>query len=142
MKHLIIYIICIGLLLTGCTIETSENDDLDGFWHLEQIDTLASQNTVDYGGQRVFWSIQAGLLQLSNQINNTIIYRLVYDNQQLTLADPCMFDRTDGDTLVTDVDVLQPYGVNSLNEVFLVISLSGRSMVLESPILRLHFRRY
>lgn len=54
MKHLIIYIICIGLLLTGCTIETSENDDLDGFWHLEQIDTLASQNTVDYGGQRVF----------------------------------------------------------------------------------------
>ena len=53
-----------------------------------------------------------------------------------------MFDRADGDSLVTDVEVLRPYGVNSLQESFKVVSLESRTMILESPVLRLHFKKY
>ena len=130
------------MFLYGCELETTDNGDLDGYWHLEQVDSLAGQRSIDYGQSNIFWSIQFELLQLSNLEDNTIIYKLVYDNHQLTLANPCMFDRADGDTLVTNVEVLRQYGVNALQENFKVVSLESRTMVLESPVLRLHFRKY
>ena len=128
--------------LVGCELETTDNGDLDGYWHLEWVDTLSSQRSIDYGQARIFWSIQFKLLQLSDLENNSIIYNLVYDNHQLTLADPYMFDRADGDTLVTDVEVLRRYGVNALQETMKVVSLQSDRMVLESPVLRLHFKKY
>lgn len=130
------------MFLCGCELETTDNGDLDGYWHLEQVDSLAGQRSIDYGQSNIFWSIQFELLQLSNLEDNTIIYKLVYDNRQLTLANPCMFDRADGDTLVTNVEVLRQYGVNALQENFKVVTLESRTMVLESPVLRLHFRKY
>ena len=130
------------IFLYGCDLETTDNGDLDGYWHLEQVDSLSVQRSVDYGQNNIFWSIQFELLQLSNLEDNTIIYKLVNDNRQLTLANPCMFDRADGDTLVTNVEVLRPYGVNSLQESFKIVSLESRKMILESPVLRLHFRKY
>jgi len=130
------------MFLYGCELETTDNGDLDGYWHLEQVDSLAGQRSIDYGQSNIFWSIQFELLQLSNLEDNTIIYKLVYDNHQLTLANPCMFDRADGDTLVTNVEVLRQYGVNALQENFKVVTLESRTMVLESPVLRLHFRKY
>lgn len=130
------------MFLCGCELETTDNGDLDGYWHLEQVDSLAGQRSIDYGQSNIFWSIQFELLQLSNLEDNTIIYKLVYDNHQLTLANPCMFDRADGDTLVTNVEVLRQYGVNALQENFKVVTLESRTMVLESPVLRLHFWKY
>ena len=130
------------IFLYGCDLETTNNGDLDGYWHLEQVDSLLSQRSVDYGQNKIFWSVQFELLQLSNLEDNTIIYKLVYDNRQLTLANPCMFDRADGDTLVTNVEVLRPYGVNPLQESFKVVNLESRKMILESPVLRLHFKKY
>lgn len=130
------------MFLYGCELETTDNGDLDGYWHLEQVDSLAGQRSIDYGQSNIFWSIQFELLQLSNLEDNTIIYKLVYDNHQLTLANPCMFDRADGDTLVTNVEVLRQYGVNALQENFKVVTLESRTMVLESPVLRLHFKKY
>lgn len=130
------------MFLYGCELETTDNGDLDGYWHLEQVDSLAGLRSIDYGQSNIFWSIQFELLQLSNLEDNTIIYKLVYDNRQLTLANPCMFDRADGDTLVTNVEVLRQYGVNALQENFKVVTLESRTMVLESPVLRLHFRKY
>ena len=105
--------------LVGCELETTDNGDLDGYWHLERVDSLSSQRSVDYGQARIFWSIQFKLLQLSY-----------------------MFDRADGDTLVTDVEVLRRYGVNALQENMKVVSLQSDRMVLESPVLRLHFKKY
>ena len=130
------------MFLCGCELETPDNGDLDGYWHLEQVDSLAGQRSVDYGQSHIFWSIQFELLQLTNLEDNTIVYKLDYNNRQLTLANPCMFDRADGDTLVTNVEVLRPYGVNSLQESFKVVSLESRKMILESPVLRLHFKKY
>ena len=30
------------LTLSSCEVETSQNGDLDGFWHLEEVGTLAT----------------------------------------------------------------------------------------------------
>jgi hypothetical protein len=53
-----------------------------------------------------------------------------------------MFDRADGDTPITDLEVLRPYGVNALQEQFRIVSLESEVLVLESPVLRLSFRKY
>ena len=44
--------------LTSCEIETSDNGKLDGFWHLERVDTLATGKSVDYTNKLVFWGVQ------------------------------------------------------------------------------------
>ena len=134
-------VLCL-LLLVSCDIESSDNGKLDGFWLLNQVDSLSKGTTLDYSSQRIFWSFQYDLLQLSNLNDNTIIYRFVRNSNQLNLNNPCMFDRALGDTLVTDIGVLRPYGVNSLNETFNIVDLSSSNMVLESPVLRLHFVKH
>ena len=53
-----------------------------------------------------------------------------------------MFDRTLGDTLVTDVEVLRQFGVNAIYESFYIKSLSKNDMVLESSLLRLHLKKH
>lgn len=55
MKHFLFFIIGIGLLLTSCDIETSDNGDLDGYWHLVRVDTLATGVSSDLSETRVFW---------------------------------------------------------------------------------------
>lgn len=134
-------VLCL-LLLVSCDIESSDNGKLDGFWLLNQVDSLSKGTILDYSNQRIFWSFQYDLLQLSNLNDNTIIYRFVRNSNQLNLNNPCMFDRALGDTLVTDMGVLRPYGVNSLNETFNIVDLSSSNMVLESPVLRLHFVKH
>lgn len=130
------------LLLMSCDIESSDNGKLDGFWLLNKIDSLPNGKTTDYSNQSIFWSFQYDLLQLSNLNDNNIIYRFEKNSKQLYLHNPCMFDRALGDSLVTNVDVLRPYGVNSLNETFNIVDLSSSNMILESPVLRLHFVKH
>jgi hypothetical protein len=139
-KTLIISSILSLLFFVSCDIESSNNGKLDGFWYLNQVDSLSKATNLDK--QRIFWSFQYDLLQLSNLNDNTIIYRFEKNNNRLILKNPCMFDRTLGDTLVTDVEVLRPYGVNSLNETFNIVNLSNSDMILESPVLRLHFIKH
>lgn len=143
MKKCMMILGVLGILfLTGCDFDTQDNGDLDGFWHLERVDTLATNQSVDYSQARIFWSFQHKLLQLSDLENNTIIYEFDTDGTHIVLVRPCMFDRSDGDTLVTDLKVLEPYGVNSLMEYLTIVSLDKERMVLKSAELMLHFKKY
>ena len=38
----ILYIFSTLLLFCSCDIESSKNGDLDGFWHLERVDTIST----------------------------------------------------------------------------------------------------
>ena len=53
------------LTLSSCEVETSQNGDLDGFWHLEQVDTLATGGTCNFADKRVFWGCQYKLIQVA-----------------------------------------------------------------------------
>lgn len=134
-------IVCLAAL-SACDIESSGNGDLDGYWRLEQVDSLNGRQGVAYADKQIFWSFQHDLIELSNLHDNSIIYRLKEENRVLFLEQPCMFDRADGDTRITDLEVLRPYGVNALQEQFRIVSLESEVLVLESPVLRLSFRKY
>lgn len=134
-------IVCLAAL-SACDIESSGNGDLDGYWRLEQVDSLNGRQGVAYADKQIFWSFQHDLIELSNLHDNSIIYRLKEENRVLFLEQPCMFDRADGDTPITDLEVLRPYGVNALQEQFRIVSLESEVLVLESSVLRLSFRKY
>ena len=134
-------IVCLAAL-SACDIESSGNGDLDGYWRLEQVDSLNGRQGVAYADKQIFWSFQHDLIELSNLHDNSIIYRLKEENRVLLLEQPCMFDRADGDTSITDLEILRPYGVNALQEQFRIVSLESEVLVLESPVLRLSFRKY
>lgn len=143
MRKIFIILSIISLsFLASCEIETSDNGKLDGFWLLDQVDTLNNDSKCNYVDHRITWSFQYNLLQLSNLVDKTILYKFEKTGNVLKLNNPCMFDRSIGDTLITDVDVLRQYGVNSLNESFTIMDITNSKMVLESDKLRLHFVKH
>lgn len=130
------------MLAVGCDFETSGNGDLDGYWHLERVDTLASGGSCDLSQQTFFWGVQFHLLRMADLAHNDIIYRFRQEDGQLVLSAPCMFDRIEGDTLVTDLEVLRPFGVSSLDERFSIVRLDSDCLVLKSVALQLTFKKY
>ena len=55
---------------SACTIETSDNGDLDGYWHLEQVDTLATGGKLNLSKERVFWGVQHKLISCEHHRHN------------------------------------------------------------------------
>ena len=62
-------LICV-LMLTACTLETSHNGALDGYWKLSSIDTLSTGGINDLTDASIFWSVQKNLLTVRD--NNDV----------------------------------------------------------------------
>lgn len=56
---------------SSCELESSDNGKLDGFWHLESIDSLENGKTVDMSKLHVFWGIEYKLIAATQYDNNT-----------------------------------------------------------------------
>ena len=130
---------------TSCELETSGNGDLDGFWHLVQVDTLQTGGVKDTSKDLFFWSFQVNLLELSDRSYHIPIYmaRFNHDNGQLKVTQPCLYNRDEGNEMVTEENVkdISPYGLNALEETFRVEELSGSRMTLSNGTLRLYFKK-
>ena len=130
---------------TSCELETSGNGDLDGFWHLVQVDTLQTGGVKDTSKDLFFWSFQVNLLQFSDRSYQIPIYmaRFNHDNGQLKVTQPCLYNRDEGNEMVTEENVkdISPYGLNALEETFRVEELSGSRMTLSNGTLRLYFKK-
>lgn len=149
----ILYSMVVGLtmLLASCTIETSDNGDLDGLWQLTAIDTLATGGHADMRASDVTWSVQGRLLEF-RWVSCSYICKFTYEDNHLLTGDIRVLDRDSEDPLVTDVKApyekfgpyptMADFGVNQLPEDFKVVTLTSGTMVLESSLLRLHFRKY
>lgn len=127
------------MALGGCTFESSDNGDLDGFWHMVAVDTLATGQTCDLSEQTVFWAVQHKLLYLRDYRHSSFITRFQQTADSLRVYDIYYYDRTQGDPPVTDQSVLAPYGLDSLDNGFAIEHLSGSNMSLRSRLYRLHF---
>lgn len=129
----------------SCELETSGNGDLDGFWHLVQVDTLQTGGVKDTSKDLFFWSFQVNLLQFSDRSYHIPIYmaRFNHENGQLKVTQPCLYNRDEGNEMVTEenVNVISPYGLNALEEIFRVEELSGSRMTLSNGTLRLYFKK-
>ena len=129
--------------LTACEIESHDNGKIDGFWHLERIDTVATGGTLDVSNEKLFWSVQVKLLEVSNKTTGSkFIFSFRQADGSLYLYDPLVSDRREGDPVVEDVKVLAPYGINSLEETFAVEAIDGKKMILRSETLRLNLKKF
>lgn len=130
---------------TSCELETSGNGDLDGFWHLVQVDTLQTGGVNDTSKELFFWSFQVNLLELSDRSYQIPIFmaRFNHENGQLKVTQPCLYNRDEGNEMVTEENVkdISPYGLNALEETFRVEELSGSRMTLSNGTLRLYFKK-
>lgn len=129
--------------LSSCEIETSANGDLDGFWHLVRVDTLSTGGVRDMSAGRVFWSVQADLLNITDYDRHYKGYLFHFENtgSSLRVYDPYEDNRAEGDIKVEDPSVLFPLGVNALDETFGIDRLDGSSMTLSTDELRLNFKK-
>ncbi len=147
-KH--IYILVIAILsitaLSSCTIESIDNGHLDGFWHIEKIDTLETGGRLDLSENTIFWAIQAKLMHTQGY-DDKFFFRFKKSDKTLTLSSPHL-DRwhqdqeNGGDHPVEDPAVLHPYGIQDLEETFTIEVLKSSKMVLSSQMLRIHFRKF
>lgn len=141
MKHLLTVIIA-AFALASCTLETSDNGDFDGFWHLVSVDTLATGGTANYRDKQVFWAFQAKLYNMREYTTGkAVVGHFQRQGDSLFITDVYENDRMEDDPAITDVADLKIYGVNALCEHFSIVSLSGGKMTLQSNTLKLSFKK-
>ena len=134
-----------GLLtMTGCTFETSDNGSLDGYWQLTSVDSLANPSSTDMRESGFYWAVQARLLEVRNVKTSLVrvFFRFERTDGKLILSNPVASERLEGDSMITDVTQLRPYGLTRLNDTLEVLRLDNERMILESEIVRMHFRKY
>ena len=144
MKRRLLTLPLLGLLsFSSCDLEMSDNGKLDGYWQLARIDTIDGGGC-DMVPSRIFWSVQLHLLQLSDHSgrNSTYLLRFEQSDNHLRVYDPYLSARNEGDKPLDDAAVLQPYGIQSLDELFVIEGLDNKNLTLKSSLLRLQFNRY
>lgn len=143
-KKLVYLFLSAFLVLTACDFETSDNGDLDGYWQLKQIDTLATNGTTDMRESGLFWAVQVRLLELrdiqSHNIN--ILFRFDHTGNQLRIYDPIADNRQISDSVITDLSTLQPYGIEHADETLTIEKLNSECMILTNQSYRFHLRKY
>ena len=136
-----------SVCLISCDLETSDNGKLDGFWHLERVDTLATGGSLDMTGKKVFWSFQVRLLQLQGG-SSSFFFRFKQDADSLTIFSPYTSEGHEetlgdgGNKPVTDPSSFRDYGIDQLETHYKKEALDGSKMILRSRRLRLMFRKF
>ena len=126
------------ITVCSCTLETSSNGDLDGAWHLLRI------NDKDVEQPNIYWNIQGKMLELREKVSehDAFILRFKHENGKLSLNNPYVYDREDGDKPLEDPTPLNYFGIYNLEETFDVITLTHSRMTLKSSTVKLDFRKF
>lgn len=141
MKIILSFII-FAITLASCTLETSNNGDLDGFWHLTSIDTLATGRTADYSEKQVFWMFQGKLYKMREYESGiAVVGHFRVEGDSLLITDVYKDDRMVDDPSITNIAELKIYGVNAIGEHFSITRLSSSRMTLQSRVLKLSFKK-
>lgn len=142
------------LMLASCNVETSDNGPLDGFWHLERVDTLATGGTTDYSSGYVFWGVQKDLIYIKDSSNSSVgAYYLRFSQTQDSLHitkiyldhghEDNPYHEQGGDIPVEAIDInLRFFGLNALPEHFKKEAINGNRMILSTEKLRLKFKKF
>ena len=143
MKHYMIYFIGVCMLLISCDIETSNNGNLDGYWHLVRVDTLATNVSSNLSDTRIFWGVQMGLIQIIDHDRDLghygYLFNFEYKDNTLRLYNAHKHEREKGDILIEDVEILSPLGINESDDLFAIEKLNSNNMILRDHKLRLWF---
>lgn len=138
-----IFLMLIGVIvLTGCTFEASDNGDLDGYWHIEQIEDLQTKQIEDTHFEHRFWAIQNHLLVFRNtDTGYQYILRFNHQGNTLVLSDPYFYKRIPGDEPLDDPAPLFEFGCMALKVTYSVEKLNNSHMILNDGSIRVIFRK-
>jgi hypothetical protein len=145
MKKKLLYIVLTAFVtLAACDFEVSDNGDLEGYWQLQQTDTLATGGTTDMRYSGIYWAVQVHLMELRNVQGNTpnILFRFDHSGNHLRIYNPIADSRQVSDSVISDTSTLRPYGIEHLDETLNVEELSSERMVLTNESYRFHLRKY
>lgn len=142
-------------LLGSCgDFEASDNGILDGFWQMTNIDTLATGHSGNVQSRMIFWSVQGGLIELSDrrtdipddeQRYSSIFYRFERSADVLTLLGepkPRKKNRAKGDRDFASYAECSAYGLSDEGDVLQILRLEDKKMTLQSEHFRMYFRKY
>lgn len=141
------WLIALGtlLLLTACDWETSDNGNLDGFWQMTDVDTLATGGHENVKEKALTWSFQGRIMEVRQATHKgtpIYIFKFSHEGDILKTYNPYLNDRDKEDPIVEDVKDINPFGFTTLSQQFKVLKLTGSRLILQSPTLRLTFRKY
>lgn len=137
--------------LSSCELESSNNGDLDGYWHLERIDTLENGHSGDYSNQRIFMGCEHRLISIKDVDSNveSFYFRFEQSSDSLFITKAYInhwhqdSGEDGGDIPVEEVtDALRHFGINELPEHFAKEALDGSKLILKSKKLRLQFKKF
>ena len=145
-NKLIFLLPVLALLFSSCSLET-DNDagDLEGMWHLVRIEESVTNTHTDMSNEVIFWSFQAKLLQLEDKTgtHNSFLYRFNINNNQLVLSSPYLFDRENGDHLLTTYDTsLALYGIKTITPTLQIESKKKGKLILSDGSVKLYFDKF
>lgn len=134
------------LLFSSCSLETdNEPGELEGMWHLVRIENVATGEQADVSERKIFWSFQGKLLELDDKegLHRSYLYRYSLNGSQLALTTLYMFDRENGDQLITEYDsTLDFYGIKTLTPTYSVERSKGSHLELNNGSERLSFDKF
>lgn len=120
---------------------------MEGMWHLERItktssDSAGSETVVDLSKKRIFWSFQHKLLQLEDydKPDTLILCRFNISGGKLSLSE-FYLDHNNSDSLTTNLSLLVPYGVNSVNPTY-DYTINGSNLTLRADSTTMSFKRF
>lgn len=147
MKKIIytLFISTLVLITTSCSwFETDNAGDFEGMWHLRSVENLGDGTTLDYSKQRIYWSFQKNLLQMEDKNGNitTLLWRFSHQEGKLIISKPYRYDRENGDELLENTELLEPYFIYNLEETFTIEHLGSGTMRLASPSVRMSFKKF
>lgn len=127
----------------GDLLEHSQNGELDGYWKLTTIDTLATGGQKSVSEQSLFMAVQGKILMLNDRNNgDEYVFQFNHADGHLKIFDARQSNRGKGDPLLTDPEGLRPFGFNNLEEDFTVDEFTSGKLVINDGTLRLHFIKF
>ena len=89
--------------LSACEFEMSDNGDLDGFWQLCTVDTLATGHSSDMRQIGIYWSVQMHILSIENKPRFIrFLFRFEQSDNQLRIYSPRLDNRISYAKLAAD----------------------------------------
>ncbi len=135
-------------LLTWSGCEVSGAGDLDGFWYLTRLDTLATGGRRNMDSTSVSWAFQTDLMQMvdycdPHSLKEIVMARYRHADGLLTVFSPFVYDRMAGDRTIEgdSCQRLAQYGINAVPDTFCVERLSRHRMQVADRTLRLYFEK-
>lgn len=152
MKKLLCLLTCIlGLVACG-DLEGSGNGDFDGMWQLAQVDSIDKNISIDVRERQIYWCVQGNMLDMRDHLlengdgHSPLLFRFEFVSDTLHVTNPFLNYRREQDPSPTSPKATEFYGLNGLEEAFLVRQLSASKMVLETcrqhNNVRMNFRKY